>query len=159
VIGSTDALVESFHCVFCSSEPLPGNVGIVINNVVGFSWNEGYFECGGSSTAYCIDIPSNSQADQISISNNFVGGDSSLPGTSAFVHSALSTATLTIIGNRLDYVFADGAYILEDDAVKRATVIGNTMNSVGSAVYKNGAHVCAFGNTTASESTGRPCPN
>jgi len=150
VVGDVASPVESFHCVFCTAEARPGNVPIVVNNAIGFWWTQGYFECGGSSTAYCVDIPDTAvQARNVVISDSFVGGDSSLPGADAFVHSDLASAILTITGNQIDYVFANPAYILKNDAVTHANVTENTMTSAGSGIASSAANVCSFGNVTS----------
>lgn len=158
VIGDARHAVESFHCVFCTAEARPGNVPLQINNAIGLWWSEGYFECGGSAAGYCVDIPVGStQARNIVISNNFVGGNSSLPGTTAFVHSALASAVLSISGNQIDYVFANPAYVLQNDAVGHATILGNTMSSAGSFVSSNPANVCSVGNVASTPSTTGSC--
>jgi hypothetical protein len=158
VLGDVEHTVESFHCVFCTAEARPGNVPVVINNVIGFSWSEGYLECGGSANGFCFDIPATAtQARNVVISNNFVGGNSALPGTTAFVHSALATATLTILGNQVDYVFSSPAYIVQNDAVRHATIIGNSMTSPGSMVASNATNICSLGNTTLKPSAASVC--
>ena len=158
VIGDTHHAVESFHCLFCTAEARPGNVALEINNAIGLWWSEGYFECGGAPTGYCVEIPaSGTQARSVTIQNNFVGGDSSLPGATGFVHSALPVAILTITGNQIDYVFSSPGYILQNDAVAHATIVGNTMLSAGSAVASNPQNVCSLGNVTSVPSTGGSC--
>ncbi|MGH8289028.1 MAG: hypothetical protein ACREV7_08365 [Steroidobacteraceae bacterium] len=150
VIGDAEHTVESFHCVFCTAEARPGNVPIVVNNAIGFWWTQGYFECGGAANGYCVDIPSTAtEARNVVISDSFVGGNSSLPGAVAFVHSGLASAIVTITGNQIDYVFANSAYILQDDAIAHANIIGNTMTSPGSGVASNAANVCSLGNVTS----------
>ena len=158
VFGDRSHAVESFHCVFCTAEARPGNVPVLIVNTIGFWWSEGYLECGGSAAAYCFDIPSTAiQARNVVISNNFVGGNSSLPGTTGFVHSGLSAATLTVSGNLVDYVFANPAFLVQNEAGTRITVTGNTMSSPGSSVSSSPLNVCALGNSTSVHASPAGC--
>lgn len=141
-IGDSSHAAESFHCVFCTGEARPANIPVVIRNVLGFAWEDGYTE---GSIAF--DIPPDAvNAQQVSIANSFASGGFN-PGVAAFVRSQLPTATVTISGNEI--LGATGSYIVEDESLSRATVIGNTMPSA--MVAKNGNKVCALGNaaTTA----------
>ena len=140
VIGDSSHTTESFHCIFCTAEARPGNIPIVIRNVLGYSWADGYTE-----GLIPFDIPSDAvNAQQVSISSGFASGGGNA-GVVAFVRSALSTATITISGNEI--LGAAPSYLVQDDALARATVIGNTMPSA--RVAKNGVKVCALGNTAA----------
>ena len=135
VIGDSGHMAESFHCVFCTAEASSGNTPVVILNAKEFSWSEGYTE-----GEIAFDIPASAtKAEAVTISNNWAsgGGDNKV---SAMVRSALPTATVTVSGNE---IIGDG-YIVEDDMLAKATVIGNSMP--GAAVAKNGGKVCAFGN-------------
>jgi hypothetical protein len=137
VIGDAGHLTEAFQCLFCTAESQPGNTPVVIRNVSGFSWTDGYTE-----GLIAFDIPADAvSAQQVSITDGFSsgGGDN---GVIALVHSALPTATVTLAGNQI--LGGSPSYIVEDDALSRATVIGNTMPSA--FVAKNGTNVCAFGN-------------
>jgi hypothetical protein len=138
VIGDSAHLTESFHCVFCSGEASPGNTPIIIRSVWGFSWVDGYTE---GSVAFDIP-PDAATAQQISISNSW-GSGSDTSGVAAFVHSSLPTATITVSGNEI--LGGTMSYIVQDDSLSRATVVGNTMPSA--TVAKNGNNVCAFGNS------------
>jgi hypothetical protein len=147
VVGDASHFVESFHCIFCTGEAKPGNVPVLIQNVWGFSWDKSYTE---GSTAF--DIPAGSAAAlQISITDSFVSG-STAAGVSTVIHSGLSTATLTISGTFV--VGASSATIVADDALTRATVVGNT--DATASVATNGQFVCSFGNTVASAAPQHP---
>jgi hypothetical protein len=137
VIGDASHLTESFHCLFCSAEARAGNTPVVVLNVMGFSWTDGYTE-----GAIAFDIPANAvNAQQVSISNSWASGGEN-GAVAAMVRSALPTATVSVTGNEI--LGASPSYIVEDDSLSRATVVGNTMPSA--TVAKNGGHVCAFGN-------------
>jgi hypothetical protein len=140
VIGDASRLTESFHCVFCTAEARPGNTPVVLMNVRGFFWTDGYTE-----GAVAFDIPSDAtNAQQITITNSWASsGDDT--GVVALVRSALPTATVTLSGDEV--LGASTSYIVEDDSVSLATVVGNTMPSA--RVAKNGSNVCAFGNAAA----------
>ena len=145
-IGDQEHLVQSFHCLFCTAAARFGKTPIVIRYVDDFSWSEGYFE-----GFQVVEIPADAiLAQQITLTNNFVNGGGEYRVVS-FVHSALSTATITLIGNRVE-----SGFLIDDEALTRATIIGNTTG--GSApgfempsgiVAKYGIHVCSFGNTAA----------
>jgi hypothetical protein len=138
VIGDSGHLTESFHCVFCAAEARPGKIPVPIQNVLGFSWADGYSEGG---TAF--EIPAHAvKAQQVSLTNSFASG-SEITGVVALVRVALPSATLTISGNEI--LGASLSYIVEDDSLNRATVVGNT--DLPAMVAKNGQHVCSFGNT------------
>lgn len=141
VIGDATHLTESFHCVFCTAEAIPGNTPVIIQNVSGFFWTDGYTE---GSVGF--EIPVNAvSAQQVTISNSFAssGNDS---GVVALVDSELASATITVSGNQI--LGGSPGYIVEDNALSRATVSGNSMPS--STVAKNGGKVCAFGNSAMS---------
>jgi hypothetical protein len=137
VIGDSAHITESFHCHLCTAEARPGNIPVVIRNVLGFSWADSYTE-----GFIAFDIPSDAvNAQQVSISNSFASG-SDKSGVAVFVRTTLTTATLTLSGNEI--LGATQSYIVEDDSLARATVIGNTMPSA--MVAKNGNKICALGN-------------
>ena len=136
-IGDSTHTTESFQCVFCTAEAAPGNTAIVIRNVLGFSWTNGYTE-----GAIAFDIPPDAvNAQQVTISNSFASGGGKV-GVAAFVRSGLSTATVSVTGNEI--LGGPQSYIVEDDSLSRASVVGNTMPSAAAA--KNGSKVCTFGN-------------
>jgi hypothetical protein len=111
---------------------------VVIRNVLGFSWADGYTE-----GFIAFDIPSDAvNAQQVSITNSFASSGSDKSGVAAFVRTALPAATLTLIGNEI--LGATPSYIVEDNSLARATVIGNTMPSA--MVAKNGNKICVLGN-------------
>jgi len=141
-LGDSEYLVQSFHCVFCTAEARFGKTPILIRNVDEFSWSEGFLE-----GFVDVDIPADAiMANQITLTNNFANGGGSNP-VIAFVHVALPTATLTLTGNRIE-----SGFLVDDEALTRATVVGNTIvgfNQMSGAVAKNGLHVCSLGNTAA----------
>jgi hypothetical protein len=137
VIGDSAHVTESFHCHLCTAEARPGNIPVVIRNVFGFSWADGYTE-----GFIAFDIPSDAvNAQEVSITNSFASG-SDKSGVAGFVRTALPAATLTLIGNEI--LGATPSYIVEDNSLTRATVIGNTMPSA--MVAKNGNKICVLGN-------------
>ena len=137
VIGDSAHVTESFHCHLCTAEARPGNIPVVIRNVLGFSWADSYTE-----GLIAFDIPSDAvNAQQVSISNSFASSGG-ISGVTAFVRTALPAATLTLSGNEI--LGATPSYIVEDDSLARATVIGNTMPTA--MVAKNGNKICALGN-------------
>jgi hypothetical protein len=153
VVGDASHFVESFHCIFCTGEAKPGNVPVLIQNVWGFSWDKSYTE---GYTAF--DVPAGSSAAlQISITDSFASG-STPQGVSTLVHSGLSTATFTISGNFI--IGATTSNIVADDALTRATIIGNT--DALASVATSGQFVCSFGNTVAAPAPQKPpaafCP-
>jgi hypothetical protein len=147
VIGDASHLTESFHCVFCTAESSPGNTPVIIQNVSGFFWTDGYTE---GVTAF--EIPASAvSAQQVSISNSFASGGGN-NGVLALVDSQLASASVTVTGNQI--LGGSPSYIVEDDALSHATVMGNTMPSA--MVAKNGSKVCAFGNAARSAPTAPP---
>jgi hypothetical protein len=145
VIGDASHLTESFHCVFCTAEASPGNTPVIIQNVSGFFWSDGYTE---GVTAF--EIPASAvSAQQVTISNSFASGGGG-NGVVALVDSELGSATVTVTGNQI--LGGSPSYIVEDDALSRANVVGNSMPSA--TVAKNGGKVCAFGNAAMSSPVG-----
>jgi Pectate lyase superfamily protein len=140
-IGSGEYPPETVQCVMCTAEAQNGEIAIKVQNVVGFWWVNSYLECGGT---YCVDIPATATlAKAVGIRDSFVG----YPPTNSFVHSALSTATVFISGNIIvppQLRAPPTGYILDNDAVQSATVIGNTITLPVFAKHTIGLY--AFGN-------------
>ena len=114
----------------------PDATGIQILNGKNVGITDSYFEFGAGSSptdSYAIDCPGTAiNCEGISIIGNIFSAQSG--GTAkpdAVIHSALSTATMTIVGNSvLENTNALGTWnFLKNDAGFQFDVIGNTFNT------------------------------